>query len=65
MDLDLIKWLNMVWGALEEPDSDKRANLLVNANSFLEQTRSLAADATPMPRSTTPILQTDPARLAL
>jgi hypothetical protein len=39
MELNLIKWLNMVWGALEEQDADKRADLLTHANSFLEQTR--------------------------
>jgi hypothetical protein len=45
MDLDLIKWLNMVWGALEEQDSSKRSDMLVNANSFLEQTRGLQGAA--------------------
>ncbi len=39
MDMNLIKWLNMVWGALEEQDTDKRADLLTSANSYLEQTR--------------------------
>ena len=65
MDHDLIRWLNMVWGALEEPDSDKRASLLVNANSFLEQKRNLATEETPIPAGATPILQSDPAGLAL
>ncbi|HEV7219291.1 MAG: hypothetical protein ACHP8A_10185 [Terriglobales bacterium] len=41
MDLELIEWLNMVYGALEEADSDKRADLLIHANSYLEQARSL------------------------
>lgn len=42
MDLELIEWLNLVYGALEESDSERRADMLVHANSFLEQTRSLA-----------------------
>jgi len=46
MDLELVKWLNMVWGALEEQDSDKRADMLTDANSFLEQTRE------PIPETT-------------
>ncbi len=43
MDLELIEWLNMVYGALEEADSEKRADMLVHANTFLEQTQSLAS----------------------
>ena len=43
MDLELIEWLNMVYGALEEADSEKRADMLVHANTFLEQTHSLAS----------------------
>jgi hypothetical protein len=42
MDLELMEWLNMIWGALEEQDSDKRSDLLNHAHSFLEQTRTLA-----------------------
>lgn len=41
MDADLIKWLNMVWGALAEEDSDKRVHMLDYAHSFLEQRREL------------------------
>jgi len=41
MDHELIEWLNMVYGALEEGDTDKRADMLVHANSYLEQARSL------------------------
>jgi hypothetical protein len=44
MDLELMEWLNMIWGALEEEDSDKRSDLLNHAHSFLEQTRTLAPE---------------------
>ncbi|MGH9512447.1 MAG: hypothetical protein ACRD2U_09965 [Terriglobales bacterium] len=47
MDQELVKWLNMVWGALEEQDSDKRAEMLVYANAFLEQTRGHAPGGVP------------------
>lgn len=42
MDTELIEWLNMVYGALEEADSEKRADMLVHANYFREQSRNLA-----------------------
>lgn len=42
MDLELVKWLNMIWGALEEEDIDKRSDLLNHAHSFLEQSRVLS-----------------------
>jgi len=48
MDLELVKWLNMVWGALEEQDSDKRSDLLNDAHSFLEQTRIFAPEIAEM-----------------
>ncbi len=41
MDSELIEWLNMVYGALEEADSEKRADMLIHANSFLELSRNL------------------------
>jgi hypothetical protein len=41
MDLELVKWLNMIWGALEEQDVEKRSDLLNHAHSFLEQSRVL------------------------
>ncbi len=44
MDLELVKWLNMIWGALEEQDSGKRSDLLNHAHSFLEQTRALTPE---------------------
>lgn len=44
MDIELMEWLNMIWGALEEQDSDKRSDLLNHAHSFLEQTRSLTPE---------------------
>jgi hypothetical protein len=48
MDLELVEWLNMIWGALEEQDSDKRSDLLNHAHSFLEQTRTLAPEIAPL-----------------
>jgi hypothetical protein len=42
MDVDLMKWLDMVWIALGEQDSEKRVHLLDDANSFLEQRRERA-----------------------
>ena len=48
MDLELVKWLNMVWGALEEQDSEKRSDLLNHAHSFLEQTRTFAPETAVM-----------------
>jgi hypothetical protein len=48
MDLELVKWLNMVWGALEEQDSDKRSDLLSDAHCFLEQTRIFAPETAEM-----------------
>lgn len=48
MDLELVKWLNMVWGALEEQDSEKRSDLLNHAHSFLEETRIFAPETAEM-----------------
>ena len=48
MDMELVKWLNMIWGALEEQDVDKRSDLLNHAHSFLEQTRVLAPETAEM-----------------
>jgi len=45
MDQELMEWLNMVWGALDEQDADKRQNLLHHANTFLEQTREYTQEA--------------------
>jgi hypothetical protein len=48
MDIELVKWLNMIWGALEEQESDKRSDLLNHAHSFLEQTRAFAPEIAPL-----------------
>lgn len=48
MDLELVKWLNMIWGALEEQDVDKRSDLLSHAHSFLEHSRVLAPETVPL-----------------
>ena len=42
MESDLMKWLDMVWNALEEPDDSKRVQLLDDANCFLEKKRQSA-----------------------
>lgn len=44
INTDLMKWLNMVWSALDEPNSSKRIHLLEDANSFLEQLREQAPE---------------------
>jgi hypothetical protein len=49
MDAELINWLNLVWGALDEEEPAKREHLLNNANSFLEQTRQVAGVTSEVP----------------
>jgi hypothetical protein len=48
MDTDLLKWLDMVWSALDEQDPQKRVILLDNANSFLEQHREETTQPQPV-----------------
>lgn len=42
-----MKWLDMVWDALSEQDSDKRIHMLDDANCFLARCREAAGQQGP------------------
>jgi hypothetical protein len=46
-NLDLTKWLEMVWAALKEQDERKRDHLLHAADAFLQNDNQLPDSAPP------------------